>query len=78
MFYPDYVQNLTLTIDHELLKAVQQLASDRNTTVNQMVREYLQSIVRQASDLGAARQRLLSRRYPIDEISWRRDELYQR
>lgn len=59
---PDYVGNLT----------------DRNTTVNQVVREFLESAVRQTSDRQAARERLLSRRYPIGAINWTRHELYER
>ena len=72
------MQNLTLAIDDELLKEARKLAIDRDTTVNQMVREFLESIVRQASDRVAARERLLSRRYPLGEIRWTRDELYER
>jgi hypothetical protein len=72
------VQNLTLAIEDELLKEARKLAIDRDTTVNQMVREFLESVVRQASDRGAARERLLSRKYPIGEITWKRDDLYER
>lgn len=72
------MQNLTLAIEDELLKEARKLAIDRDTTVNQMVREFLESMVRQASDRVAARERLLSRRYPIGEISWTRDEIYER
>jgi hypothetical protein len=76
--YTDYVPNLTLVIEDELLKDARKFAIDRDTTVNQMVREFLESVVRQASDRAAARERLLSRRYPIGKITWTRDELYER
>ena len=74
----DPVANLTLAIENDLLKEARKLAIDRDTTVNQMVREFLESAVRQSSDRTAARQRLLSRRYPIGNITWTRDELYER
>ena len=50
------------------------MAIDRDTTVNQMVREFLEAEVRQTSDRAAARERLLSRWYALDKITWTRDE----
>ena len=72
------MSNLTLAIDDELLKEARKLAIDRDTTVNQMVREFLESTVRQSSDRSAARERLLSRRYPIGKFTWTREDLYER
>ncbi len=70
---------LTLAIEDGLLKEVRRLAIDRDTTVDQMVREFLQSAVRLASDRDAAQARLLSRRYPVEDgISWTREELHER
>lgn len=70
--------NLTLAIEDKLLKEARKLAVDRDTTVNQMVREFLESAVHEASDRHAARERLLSRRYKIGKITWNRDDLYAR
>ena len=72
------VSNLTLAIEDELLKEARKLAIDRDTTLNQMVREFLESAVRQASDRQAARERLFSRRYPAGKLTWTRDEIYER
>jgi len=63
-----------LAIEDDLLREARKLAVDRNTTVNQLVREFLQETVRQP----AARERLLNCRIPALPITWTRDELYER
>lgn len=70
--------NLTLAIEDELLKQARRLALERDTTVNQMVREYLENAVQLQSRRAEARLRLLSRRYPGAEIIWKREDLYER
>ncbi len=74
----DAVANLTLAIADDLLRAARKLAVDRDTTVNQMVREYLEMQVRQASRRQEAKARLLELRLPGKAVTWRRDELYER
>lgn len=59
--YTDPVANLTLSIDPNLLREARKLALDRNTSVNQMVRDFLQSQVNEAS----RRQSILKQ---LDEI----------
>ena len=56
------------------MKDARKMAIDRDTTVNQMVREFLEAEVRQTSDRAAARERLLSRWYALDKITWTLDE----
>lgn len=70
--------NLTLTIEDELLKEAHKLAIDRDTTVNQMVRAFLQAEVSQASARASAGAQLLSRRYPMPSLTWTRDDLQER
>lgn len=70
--------NLTITIEDSVLSEAQKGAHDRDTTVSQMVREYLSSTVSEASERKAAIERLLSRRYPLKEIDWKRSDLYER
>lgn len=66
--------NLTLAIEDQLLRQARKLAIDRDTTVNQMVREFLEAAVRQASSRKQARTRLLSRRFPIGPAQLTREE----
>ena len=76
--YTGPVTNLTLAIDDGLLKDARKLAIDQNTTVNQMVREFLETAVRQSSTRDQARQRLLSTRMTFQPGPLNRDELYAR
>jgi hypothetical protein len=76
--YAGAVANLTLVIEDDLLKSARKLAIDRDTSVNQMVREYLEAQVHQASARQQAKARLLSTRFPAPEITWTRDDLYAR
>jgi hypothetical protein len=50
MCHTGYVRkNLTLTIEEELLRDARRLAVDRDTSVNELVRNYLGHLVRQRS-----------------------------
>ncbi|MEZ5355730.1 MAG: DUF6364 family protein [Bryobacteraceae bacterium] len=70
--------NLTLAIEEELLKKARKLAIDRDTTVNRMVRDFLEAQVTQASRLSQARERLLRCRLPGKNVTWTREDLYER
>jgi len=74
--------NLTITIDDEVLKRARIRALEENTSVNAILREYLESYAR-----GVARRRdaiehllRLSRRGEAGRggASWSRDELHER
>jgi hypothetical protein len=73
-------KNLTLTIDEDLLRAARKVALDRNTSVNQMVREYLAETVRNSGKQRAAKLEELFRttRAVVGPITWTRDELHER
>jgi hypothetical protein len=72
------VANITLAIDDQLLKEARKIAIERDTTVNQMVREFLESQVISHPKRRTAARNLLSRRYPASPITWRREDLYDR
>jgi hypothetical protein len=75
-------RNLTLTIDEEVLRAARKAALDRNTSVNQLVREYLAKLAGEADGRKAAWARMeqLFRTTPLDvgPITWTREELHER
>jgi hypothetical protein len=75
-------RNLTLTIDEDILRAARKLALDRNTSVNQLVREYLAKLAGDADGRKAAWARLeeLFRTTPVDvgPITWTREDLHER
>jgi len=72
------VANLTLVIEDQLLREARKLAIDRGTSVNQMVREYLEATVRQSTARHEARERLLRVSLPVGPITWKREDLYDR
>lgn len=81
--YTDCVsRNLTLTLDEDLLRAARKVAIDRNTSVNQMVRDYLQRVVRETDQRQTALARLdelfRSQRIEVGRRTWKRQDLHER
>ncbi|HEX3879016.1 MAG TPA: DUF6364 family protein [Bryobacteraceae bacterium] len=72
---------MTLTIDEAILRAARKIALDRNTSVNQMVRDYLAELA-QASDHAqmAERFRQMVRTSPakVGAITWSREDIHNR
>ena len=75
-------RNLTLTLDEELLKAARKAALDRNTSVNQLVRDYLARLVRETDQRQAALGRLdelfRTSQVKVGRRTWTRDDLHER
>ena len=73
--------NITLSIDAAIVKKVRKIATDRGTTLNAMVRDYLTSIAdsdavvrkRQADALMESTERLAR---DMGRRVWTRDDLY--
>lgn len=76
------MRNLTLAIDDDLLLKARKLALERNTTVNQLVREFLEELVtrqsRQKAALGRLEKRLKNGILRVGSRTWTRDELHAR
>ena len=75
--------NLTLSIDEDLLKSARKAALEMNTSVNSLVREYLQTVVeKQKNEKSMFLDEWMSLMDKNDinmsEISWNRDELHER
>ena len=79
---PHTKQNLTLVVDEELLLAARKIALDRRTSVNQLVRDYLATLVDESARRHRVRTRLKSafRRglVEVGDKTWTRHELYAR
>ena len=75
-------QNLTLVLDEDLLLAARKVALEQRTSVNQLVREYLTTLVGETSQKRLARERLekafATGIVGIGDRSWSRDDLYDR
>lgn len=81
--YTDYVQrNLTLTVDEDLLRQARKLAIDRNTSVNQLVRDYLERLVKESDQREAAlvdiREMFQTMRVQVGRRTWTREDLHER
>ncbi len=74
--------NLTITIDEEVLKKARIRALEQGTSVNAVLREYLEGYagVRESRDAATVELLALSRRARSRRGSrrWSRDELYER
>jgi len=76
------MKNITLRIDEKVLAAVRRYASERESSVNALVREFLVEISRRQDRASQARKRIgeMSRKSGarIGSASWNRDELHER
>lgn len=75
-------QNLTLTIDSDLLKSARRFALERDTSVNQLVREYLEQMTAQDGRRRQAATEIqdIFRRsqYRMGPKTWTREDLHDR
>jgi hypothetical protein len=76
------MRNITLSVDDGVLAAVRQLAAERDSTVNALVREYLTSLAKQQDRARTARARLreLSEQSKgrLGKKTWTRADLHER
>ncbi len=75
-------QNVTLVVEEDLLLAARKVALDQRTSVNQLVREYLMTLVAESGRKRIARARLTAAfdtgLVEVGERNWSRDDLYAR
>ncbi len=76
------MKNITLSVDEKVLAAARRYALAHDSSVNGLVREFLNQIANSEDRARNARLRIaeLSRRSParIGTITWKRDELHER
>jgi hypothetical protein len=76
------MKNITLSVDDAVLAAVRRHASEKNSSVNALVREYLTNIAAHEDRAKRARARLrqLSNRTSgrLGDKTWTRDQLHDR
>lgn len=76
------MKNVTIALDEGLLWEARRIAAERSTTLNAMIREYLEELTARETQLAEARQRILElcreSRAEVGERSWTRDELHAR
>lgn len=76
------MKNITLSIDEKVLATVRRYATEHNSSVNRLVREFLTGIAEREDRARQARQRIrkLSNRSKgrLGSKSWDREELHER
>jgi hypothetical protein len=78
------MKNITLAVEDSVLAAVRKLAAEKKTTVNGLVRDYLESLAEQARKEASARARAELLRLSeettasMGDWKWNREELYDR
>lgn len=77
------MKNITLAVDDATLKAARKYAAERETTVNALVRDYLQKLVGQKTRAAKARDELVrmsedTKGQAGSGWTWDRDDLYDR
>ncbi len=75
--------NITLSVEEEVIRKVRKIAIDKNTTLTQMVREYLISVAER--DVAQKARALKGLETTFQELSrdmgerdWVREDLYER
>lgn len=76
------MKNVTLALDEDTVQEARRIAAERSTTLNAMIREFLEELTRRESRTAAARQRIVELCRASDaEVgprSWTREELHER
>jgi len=76
------MKNVTIALDESLLREARRIAADRSTTLNAMIREFLEDLARRESRAMKARHRIIElcreTRAEVGPRTWTRDELHER
>ena len=77
------MSNITLSVDDEIIKKVRKVAIDKNTTLTQMVRDFLVSVAERDSVTRRRALRDLDESFgslsrDMGKRSWEREDLYER
>jgi hypothetical protein len=77
--------NVTLSLDHELLKKVRKLAVERDTTLTGLIREHLEKLAADDAAMGRRRRerQALERsfqqfQFKVGKRTWKRADLHAR
>jgi metal-responsive CopG/Arc/MetJ family transcriptional regulator len=76
------MKNVTIAIDESLLHDARRIAADRSTTLNAMIREFLQELAERESQATKARSRIVElcrkTQAEVGPRTWSRDDLHER
>jgi len=76
------MKNVTISLDESLLREARRIAADRSTTLNAMIRGFLEELAERESGAVKARRRIIElcreSRAEVGPRTWTRDELHDR
>lgn len=76
------MKNVTIALDEATLREARRIAAERSTSLNGMIREFLDQLVQRESKAAKARRRIvdlcLKSRAERGTERWTRDELHER
>ena len=74
------MKNITLSMPEDLLKKGREYAAKHGTTLNALIRKLLKSMVQSQTQSRATQilQEMEKLKSPVDSISWKREDLYER
>ena len=80
--YPVFMKNVTIALDDSLLREARRIAADRSTSLNAMIREFLEELSERESRAVKARRRIVElcreSQARVGPRNWSRDELHER
>ncbi len=76
------VKNVTISLDEATLRAARRIAAERSTSLNALIREFLERLTRRESGVSEARRRIVElcreSTAEVGERTWTREDLYER
>ena len=76
------MKNVTIALDESLLREVRRIAAERSTTLNSLIRDFLEEIARNESRAVKARRRIVElcreTQAEVGPRTWSRDEIHER
>ena len=76
------MKNVTIALDDSLLREARRIAADRSTSLNAMIRDFLEELSQRESRAVKARRRIVElcreSQARVGPRTWSRDELHER
>lgn len=80
--YTVFMKNVTLAIEEATLRTARRIAADRSTSLNAMIRRFLQELTERESQADQARLRILElcseSTAEVGQKDWNREQLHER
>jgi hypothetical protein len=76
------MRNVTLALDEGTLREARRIAAERSTSLNALIRDFLERLTERESNARKARRRIAElcrdSKAEVGERRWSRDELHER